>query len=123
VERGARSVSRRRGQDERDEADLIVYNAAVTTLDEQAPTAEAIAVKGKRIAAIGSSEAVLKRRSAGTLVVNAEGAREIARLNDSHAHYLPFGDRVGRLGKARQDRLRARSAPGSFVGHGRRRTG
>ncbi|EEF63011.1 amidohydrolase [Pedosphaera parvula] len=73
------------------QADLIVQNAAITTLDPAQPIAQALAVKDGKIVAVGTDESVLKWKSARTKVVDAKKLRLIPGLNDSHAHYLRGG--------------------------------
>ena len=72
-------------------ADLIIENAAVTTLDPAQPAAQALAVKDGKIAAVGSDAAIQKWKGARTKIVDAEGRRLIPGLNDSHSHYLRGG--------------------------------
>lgn len=72
-------------------ADMIVYNATITTLDEAQPNAEALAVKDGKIVAVGSSEKILKLKGNNTQVINAEGRRVIPGLVDSHSHFLRSG--------------------------------
>lgn len=75
-----------RSQPERPTADLIVYNAKITTLDETNPQASALAVRDGVFLAVGSREAVLNYRADGTRVVDAGGRRIVPGLNDSHLH-------------------------------------
>ena len=72
-------------------ADMIVHNAAITTLDEAQPNAEALAVKDGEILAVGSSEDILKLKSDKTQVIDADGKRIIPGLIDSHSHFLRSG--------------------------------
>ena len=73
------------------EADMIVLNAAITTLDEANPKAQAVAVKDGKIIAVGSSEELLKLKGDSTIVVDAHGKRIIPGLTDSHSHFLRGG--------------------------------
>ncbi|MGN6825935.1 amidohydrolase [Paucibacter sp. M5-1] len=67
-------------------------NAKVTTLDLEKPTAEAVAIKGGKILAVGSTEKVmLNHRGTATKVIDAGQRRLIPGLNDSHSHYLRGG--------------------------------
>ena len=54
-------------------ADLVVTGANIITMEKGKPTAEAIAVRGSRILAIGSNEEVLRHANAGTTRVDAAG--------------------------------------------------
>ena len=67
-----------------DDADLIVTNARITTLDDGRREATALAVRDGRFVAVGSDADVLARRSARTQVIDASSRRIVPGLNDSH---------------------------------------
>ncbi|QSX73857.1 amidohydrolase [Lysobacter arenosi] len=67
-------------------ADLVIYNAEVTTQASGSPEASAVAVKGEKILDVGSDQKILALRGPQTKVVDAEGRRLIPGLNDSHLH-------------------------------------
>ncbi len=71
--------------------DLIVRNAKVTTLDPRRPSAEAIAVRGGRIVAVGSNAETARLATAATRVLDARGRRLIPGLNDTHTHTVRGG--------------------------------
>ena len=56
------------------EADLVIVNASVRTLDPKTPDAEAVAVYGNRVAATGTSAEVRALAGPRTRVVDAGGA-------------------------------------------------
>src|SRR2546426_10961379 len=68
------------------EADLILHHGKVAAVDERFSIHEALAVEGGRIAQVGSSDDVLKRRGPRTEVVDLEGRLVLPGLMDSHAH-------------------------------------
>ena len=68
--------------------DLIVHNAKVTTLQSGMPEAEAFAVRGERIVAVGGEADIMRLRAANTRVIDAGGRRVIPGLNDSHFHLV-----------------------------------
>ncbi len=72
-------------------ATLIVHNAKIVTLDDAAPTAQAVAIANDRIIAVGSNDAILKQRSSTTQVVDAKGQTVIPGLYDSHLHVIRAG--------------------------------
>ena len=72
-------------------ADLILHNATVYTVDPGRPIAQAIAVRGTHIAAVGEDAAVLRLRSASTRVVDAAGATVVPGLQDAHGHVGGLG--------------------------------
>lgn len=72
-------------------ADLIVHNARIYTMDARTPRAEAIAVRGDRIARVGTNAEVLQLKGGATRVVDAEQATIVPGLHDSHAHFISLG--------------------------------
>ncbi len=69
-----------------DAADLILVNGRVYTLDERQPWAEAIAVKGERILAVGSNSEIRRMAGSGTRRIDLEGAFALPGFNDAHVH-------------------------------------
>ncbi|MEC9373287.1 MAG: amidohydrolase, partial [Planctomycetota bacterium] len=72
-------------------ADLLVLNGRVWTMDPARPRAEAIAVSGGRIVAVGTDREILRRYGPGTREIDAAGLRVIPGLNDSHCHAVRAG--------------------------------
>ena len=69
-------------------ADLIVYNAKITTQTLAQPEASALAVKRGRIYAVGSDVDILNLKDDNTRLIDADGRRLIPGLNDAHIHVL-----------------------------------
>ena len=67
---------------------LILANARVLTLDPLNPRAEAVAIAGDRIAAVGSKAQVSSLRGPKTEVIDCRGLPLIPGLNDAHTHIL-----------------------------------
>ncbi|HKM46284.1 MAG TPA: amidohydrolase [Terriglobales bacterium] len=72
-------------------ADLIIQNAHVWTVDASHPEAEAVAVLGDRIVAVGSSQQVDAWRGPHTRVVDAAGKRLLPGFDDAHVHFTDGG--------------------------------
>jgi predicted amidohydrolase YtcJ len=72
-------------------ADLIVTNARLYTVDKQQPRAEAVAVLGERIVAVGSASAIDAWRGPGTRVIDAGGKLVLPGFNDAHVHFMDSG--------------------------------
>jgi predicted amidohydrolase YtcJ len=72
-------------------ADLIIVNAKIHTMDANRPVAEAVAVFGNRIAAIGTTQEIRKLAGARTRVIDAKGRVVLPGFNDSHVHFLSGG--------------------------------
>ena len=70
------------------QADIIVVGAKVVTADPSQPIAEAIALAGDRIRAVGSIEEIRRLAGVQTRSVNLRGATIIPGLIDAHVHLL-----------------------------------
>lgn len=69
-------------------ADMIVFNAKITTGSLTKPEASALAVKRGKIYAVGTDVEILKLKDNSTKVINAGGKRLIPGINDAHIHIL-----------------------------------
>lgn len=67
-------------------ADLILTNARVFTADAARPFAEAIAIRGETIAAVGTVAEVSRLAGPSTRSIDAGGRLIIPGLNDAHFH-------------------------------------
>ena len=68
--------------------DTIYTNGVLWTGDPSKPTAEALAVKGEYIAAVGSNTEILKSKGSSTQVVDLKGRFVTPGFNDAHLHFL-----------------------------------
>jgi predicted amidohydrolase YtcJ len=73
-------------------ADTLLVNAKVVTLNPAQPEAEAIAIAGDRILAVGPRRDLEAHRGPGTRVVDAGGRTVIPGLIDAHSHFLRGGN-------------------------------
>lgn len=71
-----------------EEADLILFNGKVVTVDENFSIVEAVALKGDRILATGSSEEILDFAGSATEKIDLEGKMMLPGLIDSHVHAM-----------------------------------
>ncbi|MBO9634898.1 MAG: amidohydrolase [Chitinophagaceae bacterium] len=69
-------------------AEMIVFNARITTQNLSQPAASAVAIKNGRIYAVGSDAEILALKGNSTKIIDADGRRLIPGLNDSHIHIL-----------------------------------
>jgi predicted amidohydrolase YtcJ len=67
-------------------ADLIIHNGKVVTVDAKSTVAEAVAVQGGKIVAIGTNADVLKLKGPKTHVIDAKEKLVLPGLYDSHVH-------------------------------------
>ncbi len=72
-------------------ADLVILNGAVWTVDPGKPRAEAVAVVGERIAAVGSNEEIRKWIGPQTRSVDARGGSVLPGFIDAHVHFASGG--------------------------------
>ncbi len=66
--------------------DLVILNAALTTFDPDRPAAQALAVRGRHIQAVGSTAQIRALTGPQTRVVDAGGATVLPGFIDSHVH-------------------------------------
>ncbi len=66
--------------------DILFVNGTVHTMDENNPTAEAVAISGKLITAVGDSEELLATADDGTEVVDLAGQVIFPGFFDTHVH-------------------------------------
>ncbi len=69
------------------EADLIVRNARVWTVDPANPTAEAVAIRDGRIVRVGYNDEVDLLRGIDTRVIDADGHLVLPGFVDNHVHF------------------------------------
>ena len=66
--------------------DLIIRDADIRTMDPRAPRAEAVAIAGDRIAAVGSTADVVGLAGPGTEQIDAGGRTVLPGIVDAHNH-------------------------------------
>ncbi|NBR27098.1 MAG: amidohydrolase [Betaproteobacteria bacterium] len=69
-------------------ADVVFVNGRVLTVDERFTVTQAVAVKGDRILATGSSAEIGKLAGAQTRRIDLKGKTVIPGLIDNHAHFM-----------------------------------
>ena len=74
------------GSEKSGAVDLIVHGGEIITVDANSTIAEAMAVTGDRITAVGSDSQIQKMATSDTVLVNLAGATVIPGLVDSHVH-------------------------------------
>lgn len=92
-------------------ADLIFSGGTILTQDPRQPVAEAVAVAGGRIVAVGAAPDVLPLAKPGAVRVDLAGRTLIPAFNDAHAHIWKIGDLLTTMVDLRRvDRLAALGA-------------
>jgi len=70
-------------------ADAIYVNGEIVTVDQDNPAAQALAVRGGRITAVGDrDEVVAAQQGPNTRVVDLDGAALLPGFIDPHSHYI-----------------------------------
>ena len=69
-------------------ADVIIMNARIYTVNPQQKWAEAVAIRGDRIAAVGESKDVERLRGANTKMIDAGGRLLLPGFADCHIHFM-----------------------------------
>jgi hypothetical protein len=105
-------------------ADLIITNARVWTVDHAHPSAEAIAIKGDRIVAVGTAAEISGWRTSSTRTIDAGGRLVLPGFDDAHIHLLTGAMQLTNVDLkdasspqefARRIAERAKSAPDQWV--------
>ena len=90
-------------------ADLVITNAAVWTVDPKHPRAQAIAIAGNRIAAVGTAEEIRAWIGKDTKTIDAHGASVMPGFIDAHVHFSSGGYEVAGV------QLRDAATPAEFT--------
>jgi predicted amidohydrolase YtcJ len=81
------------GLDSGTEADLVLQNGTVITVDSQDNVAEAVAVQDGKIVAVGTDREIERWVGPGTTRIDLEGSTVTPGLLDAHAHFAYGGTR------------------------------
>ncbi len=71
-------------------ADLILKNTNVITLDAGQPTAELVAIKSDKILLVAGNKELEQVKGARTRVIDCQGKTVVPGFNDAHCHVLSF---------------------------------
>lgn len=77
--------------DQRRAPDLVIFSGNVVTVDPQRPRAEALAIRGDRILAVGSRAEITALADAKTKRVDLQGKLVIPGFIEGHGHFLSLG--------------------------------
>lgn len=73
-------------------ADLVLTNGKIVTVEDGAPEAQAIAVRGDRIVALGSAADIKQHTGAATQVIDLNGQLVIPGFIEGHGHFNGVGE-------------------------------
>jgi predicted amidohydrolase YtcJ len=100
-------------------ADVIVTHAKIWTGDKRLPAAEALAIIGDRVVAVGSVAEIDAWRGGATKVIDVAGRRVVPGFNDAHVHFVDGGRQLDNV------KLKDAATPQEFarrIGEQARRT-
>ena len=72
--------------------DLILTNGKIITVDERFTIAQAVAVRGDRVVAVGASPEISQLAGPGTRRIDLRGKAVVPGLIDNHAHFMRAGE-------------------------------
>ena len=78
-------------------ADLVLRNAVVATLDPLQPEAQAVAVRGGKIEAVGSNDAIAHYIGKTTKVLDLHGAFVTPGFIEGHGHLMQTGESLTQI--------------------------
>ncbi|MDE2150123.1 MAG: amidohydrolase [Gammaproteobacteria bacterium] len=78
-------------------ADLVLYDGHVVTMARYRPEAQALAVNGERIAAVGSDAQIKALIGPHTTAIDLHGDTVVPGFIDSHAHFLETGEDLSEI--------------------------
>src|SRR5689334_12347077 len=84
-------------------ADLVLRGGKVVTLDDRQPEAGAIALRGDRIAAVGTAAEVQPLIGPATRIIDLAGRMAMPGFIEGHGHFLSLGDSKRKLDLSRAE--------------------
>jgi predicted amidohydrolase YtcJ len=72
-------------------ADIILTNGKIITVDDQFSIAQAVAVRGDRIVAVGTNQAITQMAGPKTRRIDLRGRSVVPGMIDNHAHFQEEG--------------------------------
>ncbi len=96
-------------QDKQHSADMIITNAKIWTGSDAVPFAEAMAMSGDTVIAVGSNREIMKFRGDTTVITDLQGKFVAPGFIDSHVHFLQGGSNLASV------QLRDAATPAEFI--------
>jgi len=78
-------------------ADLVLRNGKIVTVDDAKPEAQAMAISGDTIVAVGSNQDIQPYVGGSTKVIDLKGALATPGFIDAHVHFTGVGDAAKNL--------------------------
>jgi hypothetical protein len=93
----AGSAAAQGSKDAKSAADMVVLHGRIYTLDTKQPWAEALAIRGDKIVAVGDDASIGKFRGPDTKVIDAAGQLVLPGFVDCHIHFMDGSLSLGRV--------------------------
>ena len=78
-------------------ADLVLRNGKIVTMDPKTPRAQAIAITGDRVTAVGTDATIHRYVGPRTRVIDLHGYLAVPGFNESHGHFMGLGSSLTQL--------------------------
>jgi len=88
VSLGALPLGAQQGETSVAAAEILLTNGYIYTSNPKSPWAEAVAIRGDKIVAVGSSNDLARYRAASTQVTDLHGKMAMPGIIDNHTHFL-----------------------------------
>ncbi len=75
------------------DADTVLVNGKIVTVDDRFTIAQAVAIKDGRIVGVGKSDAIRKQAGKDAKVIDLKGKTVIPGLIDNHAHFVRVAEK------------------------------
>ncbi len=86
---------------------LLLINGKIWTVNPAQKEAEAVAISGNHIVAVGTTSEISKLKQSGTQVIDLEGRRVVPGFDDAHVHFFAGGSNLAgpqlRYSKSQQE--------------------
>jgi len=79
------------------QADLVLYNGNICTMDAAVPRAQAVAIAGNRVLAVGSDAEMRALLAPKGEVVDLRGRTVVPGFTDCHLHFMSYGLSMKRI--------------------------
>ena len=87
-----RAVPAPQGTARLEPATLVVHNGKIVTVEEAKPDAQALAIRGDRIVAVGTEAEIKPFIGPATQVIDLKGALAVPGIIESHGHFTGVGE-------------------------------
>ncbi len=76
---------------------MVLYNGRIYTMDKASPRAQAVAIAGNRIAAVGDDDQIKNLLAPGGEAIDLGGRTVLPGLTDCHIHFVGYALRLTRI--------------------------